>query len=56
MKLTDPKIVYNETSVVKTGELNLTKGDGIDSAIPKRFMHPEAGTLGSDLGAGLFTK
>jgi hypothetical protein len=47
-------IVYKEKDVIKTGKVVLEMGNGIDLAVPRDFLHPVSGTLGSDLGAGLF--
>jgi len=53
---TGPGIVYEEKDVIKTGKVVLEMGNGIDVTVPRKFLHPVPGTLGSDLGAGLFTK
>jgi len=45
---------YIERSIEKTGEVLLEKGMGIDTGVPKYFMHVKPGTYGSRLGAGLF--
>jgi L-ascorbate metabolism protein UlaG (beta-lactamase superfamily) len=56
LKATGPGIVYDEKDVIKTGTVVLEMGNGIDLPVPRNFLHPVPGTLGSDLGAGLFTK
>ena len=56
LKATGPEIVYNEKDVIKTGKIVLEMGNGIDLPVPRNFLHPLPGTLGSDLGAGLFKK
>lgn len=47
---------YLETSVIKTGEIQLEEGLGLDLEIPYRYLHVAKGTQGFELGAGLFTK
>ena len=54
LKATGPGIVYKEKDVIKTGKIVLEMGNGIDLPVPRNFLHPLPGTLGSDLGAGLF--
>jgi len=56
LKVTGPEIAYNEKEVIKTGKVVLEMGNGIDLPVPRNFLHPVPGTLGSGLGAGLFTK
>jgi hypothetical protein len=51
---TGSDIVFEEKNVRKEGEVILEKGNGIDVEIPNNFLHVMPGTLGSDLGAGLF--
>jgi len=53
---TGSEIVYEESNVIKTGKVILETGHGIDETVPREFLHPIPGTLGSDLGAGLFEK
>ena len=47
-------IIYEEKDITKTGKVILEIGNGIDVTVPRNFLHPVPGTLGSDLGAGLF--
>ncbi|MHC4123689.1 MAG: right-handed parallel beta-helix repeat-containing protein [Planctomycetota bacterium] len=54
LKPTGEGIVYKEKDVIKTGKVVLKMGNGIDLPVPRNFLHPVSGTLGSDLGAGLF--
>jgi len=56
LKTTGSGIVYEEKDVIKTGKVVLEMGDGIDLAVPRNYLHVVPGTLGSDLGAGLFKK
>jgi hypothetical protein len=56
LKATGPEIVYNEKDVIRTGKIVLEMGNGIDLPVPRNFLHPVPGTLGSDLGAGLFER
>lgn len=51
---TGPDIVFEEKNVIKQGEVILETGKGIDLEIPNNFLHVMPGTLGNDLGAGLF--
>ena len=53
---TELETPYLEKNVIDTGEIELVKGAGLDMEIPVRFLQVEKGTLGSDLGAGLFKK
>lgn len=48
------EICFEESKVVKNGKLLLEKSGGIDVAVSINFLHPMPGTLGCDLGAGLF--
>jgi len=45
---------YIEGNIIKEGDVQLVKKD--DVSIPKDYLHVVPGTLGSDLGAGLFLK
>jgi hypothetical protein len=56
LKATGPEVVYNEKNVIKTGKIVLEMGNGIDLPVPRNYLHPVPGTLGSNLGAGLFKK
>jgi L-ascorbate metabolism protein UlaG (beta-lactamase superfamily) len=56
---TGDDVTYDEKNVIKEGKVVLVKNQlGIDEAleIPRTYLHPLPGTLGSDLGAGLFKK
>jgi hypothetical protein len=56
---TGDDVTYDEKNVIKEGKVVLVKNQvGIDEAleIPIDYLHPVRGTLGSDLGAGLFKK
>ena len=48
---TGPEVTYQEENVLKTGEVMLVKDKRA-----RHYLHPLPGTLGYDLGAGLFTK
>ena len=48
---TGAEVTYQEKNVLKTGELMLVKDKRA-----RHYLHPLPGTLGSDLGAGLFKK
>jgi len=48
---TGAEITYHENNVVKTGEVMLGKDKRA-----RHYLHPLPGTLGRDLGAGLFKK
>ncbi len=47
---------YVEHNIDKSGKITLVKGAGLDLGIPQRYLQVEVGTLGADMGAGLFTK
>lgn len=53
---TGPGIKYDEKEVIKNGKIVLEMGNGIDVTVPRNFLHPVPGSLGCDLGAGLFKK
>ena len=48
---TGAEVTYQEKNVLKTGEVILVKDKRA-----RHYLHPVPGTLGSDLGAGLFKK
>ncbi|MFC1676449.1 right-handed parallel beta-helix repeat-containing protein [Planctomycetota bacterium] len=48
---TGAEVTFEENNIIKTGQLNLVKNKRA-----RNYMHPVPGTLGSDLGAGLFKK
>jgi len=54
------EICYNEKNIKKKGKVELVKlklsGDQLSSDLPRNYLHVVPGTLGSDLGAGLFKK
>ena len=56
LKATGTGVVYEEKDVIKTGKVVLEMGNGIDLPVPRDFLHVVPGTLGSELGAGLFRK
>lgn len=49
-----PDITYEKSNVAMAGDVQLEKEGGIDAQVASTFLHPAPGTLGSDLGAGLF--
>ncbi len=51
---TGPEIQYIQNNVIKTGEIQLEKGLGLDMELPHRFMHVVRETPGYEMGAGLF--
>jgi len=54
---TGPEVTFYESNIVKTGEVTLEMGDGIDlPPLPRNYLHVQPNTLGSELGAGLFKK
>ncbi len=48
---TGSEVTYDEKNVIKEGEVVLEKDKG-----SRHYLHPVPGTLGYDLGAGLFKK
>jgi hypothetical protein len=48
--------VINENKVIKEGEINLVDVKVGEYFIDKRYLHPIQGTLGFEIGAGLFKK
>jgi hypothetical protein len=57
---TGPEVAFREQGVVKTGKVALDLGvlgpSQLTRDMPRGYLHPVPGTLGSDLGAGLFTQ
>ncbi len=57
---TGPEVTFKEEKVVKEGTVTLEKAlvkpDILSVVRPKGYLHVVPGTLGSDLGAGLFRK
>jgi hypothetical protein len=57
---TGPEITFTEENVVRKGTVSLTKIDTpanqLSAEMPRNYLHVKPGTLGSDLGAGLFKK
>jgi hypothetical protein len=57
---TGPEIIYEEENIIKKGKITLVKGKSywpeLSVNIPKDYLHVVEGTLGSELGAGLFKK
>jgi hypothetical protein len=55
---TGPDVTFNEKNVTKQGEVHLVipeiTPEGLSAERPRNYMHVKPGTLGSDLGAGLF--
>ena len=49
--LTGDEVTYDERNVIKQGTVVLEKDEKA-----RNYLHPAAGSLGSDLGAGLFSK
>ncbi len=54
------EISYDEKNIKKGGKVELVKmkihGNHLSSDLPRDYLHVVPGTLGSDLGAGLFKK
>jgi hypothetical protein len=48
---TGPEITYNEKNIIKDGEVALER-----NREARNYLHIFPDTLGSDLGAGLFSK
>jgi hypothetical protein len=56
---TGPEVTYERQNIIETGEIVLEKGQMHKDEtleIPRNYLHPVPGTLGSELGAGLFKK
>ncbi|MHC4440688.1 MAG: DUF1565 domain-containing protein [Planctomycetota bacterium] len=55
-----PKVTFDERNVIRTGTIQLEKAlvtpEALSVVRPRRYLHVVPDTLGSDLGAGLFTK
>jgi hypothetical protein len=53
-----PDVTFNEKNVIRTGKIQLQKPSVTPEALsvvrPREYLHVVPGTLGSDLGAGLF--
>jgi acetyl esterase/lipase len=56
---TGPEVTFEEKNVIKQGNVQLEKAivtpDALSVVRPRGYLHIMPGTLGSDLGAGLFT-
>ena len=50
------KKIVEQGAIIKKGKVVLEMGNGIDMPVPRNFLHVMPGTLGCDLGAGLFKK
>ncbi len=57
---TDSGITFDETNMTKTGTIELVTDEPrpaeMSRDMPRNYLHVVPGTLGSDLGAGLFKK
>ncbi|MHC4478080.1 MAG: hypothetical protein ACYTEL_20775 [Planctomycetota bacterium] len=56
---TGPEVTYERQNVIETGMVVLEKGKMHEDEtleIPRNYLHPVSGTLGAELGAGLFKK
>jgi hypothetical protein len=57
---TGPEVTFDENNVTKEGTIQLEKAivtaDALSVVRPRGYLHVVPGTLGSDLGAGLFRK
>jgi len=57
---TGPEVTFGEKNVIKRGTIQLEKSlltpEALSVARPRGYLHVVPGTLGSDLGAGLFKK
>ncbi len=53
-----PEVILDEKNVIKTGTIQLEKAlvtpEALSVVRPRRYLHVVRGTLGSELGAGLF--
>jgi hypothetical protein len=54
--LSPTTIELNENNVIEEGNISLRMLKSVFSALPKDHLHIMLGTLGSDMGAGLFKK
>ncbi len=54
------EVTYQEKNIIKQGQVILEKGEvgpsELSKGMPRNYLHVVPGTLGSDLGAGLFKK
>ncbi len=57
---TGPEVIFEEKNLTKKGDIQLEKAivtaDALSAVRPRGYLHVIPDTLGSDLGAGLFTK
>ena len=57
---TGEEVVFEESNVIKTGKIQLVTDEprpaSMSRDLPRNYLHVVPGTLGSDLGAGLFRK
>jgi hypothetical protein len=57
---TGPEVTFDEKNVIREGTIQLEKAivtaDALSVVRPRGYLHIAPGTLGSDLGAGLFRK
>ena len=57
---TGPEVTFEEKNVIKEGAIELEKvlvtPEALSVVRPREYLHVVPGTLGSDLGAGLFTE
>ncbi len=57
---TGPEVTFDERNVIRNGTIQQEKAlitpEALSVVRPRRYLHVMPGTLGSDLGAGLFTK
>lgn len=55
---TGPEVTFDERNVIRKGTIQLEKAlitpETLSAVRPRGYLHVAAGTLGSDLGAGLF--
>ena len=51
---TGEAVHYSEKNVIKTGDIRLVTTPGLDLDIPRRYLQLEEGSVGTELGAGLF--
>jgi acetyl esterase/lipase len=56
---TGPEVTFEEKNIIKQGNVQLEKAivtaDALSVVRPREYLHVVPGTLGSDLGAGLFS-
>jgi hypothetical protein len=57
---TGPEVTFDEKNVIKEGTIQLEKSivtaDALSVVRPRRYLHVKPGTLGDELGAGIFKK